>query len=243
MINYYGFSRDIRLIFNSDRQTTNPGFEVRIEQVPNSCQDTNQNSSLSSMISRAGSSINPNTSRSFVNSDSPLISSSSGQRATRTGRLKEFGDAPEAQALTINQSVPTNSPPMSRICQTTALAEAYIESENFPLPYPINTNCEYKVFRANLNVCRIEIEFIEFSVGIELQANNQIEADLDGSRANCVDDYFEIDNVRYCGTKPGKTIAVNFPRNLAEISFRFVSTSLESQFNGFRIKVGIVLTL
>jgi hypothetical protein len=34
---YPNYSSEIRLIFNSDRQTTRPGFELRVNQIANSC--------------------------------------------------------------------------------------------------------------------------------------------------------------------------------------------------------------
>ena len=70
------------------------------------------------------------------------------------------------------------------------------ESDNFPAPYPTNTDCLYKIFRANRHVCRLEIDFIDFEVGNEVldsaaPSNNGI-APL---ATTCPNDYLEIDQV------------------------------------------------
>lgn len=221
----------MRLIFNSDRQATASGFEVRVEQVPNSCHPTSPSPNLNSMLNR----ISPRSNQ--RETETPLMSSSSMTSTTRAGTLMTFGSSPEAQALTVNQSFTTpTTPAQMKICRTTSMVESFFESDNFPMPYPTNTDCQYKVFRANRNVCRLEVEFVEFQVGNE-EISNQFNDNVERpEESKCLNDYLEIDYVRYCGFKAGKMVPINFGRSLAEISFRFVSTPQGSHSNGFRIK-------
>lgn len=237
VINYYGFSRDIRLIFNSDRQTTGAGFEVRVEQVPNSCDEGNNNNrTLNREVATLGGS-------------NPAVAGRSFTDPVRGGRLIQSNQPPSAQALvtpnalnttTITNVLPASSP---RICRTTAVPETIFESDNFPLPYPGGVDCLYKIFRANRNVCRLEIEFVNFSVGTaqmdmdRTELNRVVEQQtMETSAANCINDFLEIDSIRYCGNREGKKVAISFPRMLSEVSMRFV-TFASDRFSGFRIKV------
>ena len=96
-INFFGHSRDLRLIFNSDRQLTAPGFEVRIEQIPNSCDDLSaraQNISLASMVAI-----------STINNPQPIVRSA---RILQNPEAQSFSSgvtqSPLAQALSFTNN-------------------------------------------------------------------------------------------------------------------------------------------
>ena len=250
-INFYGSARDVRLIFNSDRQLTAPGFEVRVEQVPNSC-DSLENYSIS----------NSNLSLASVATFSRIPNPNSNQIDPRAARLININSggnlaeavttSPMAAALSFSnrsgrlqgQETPTTATP-ARLCSTSAALETFFETENFPNAYPTNTDCLFKIFRASRNVCRLEIELQAFDVGNEIydssssSSNSLSPSGRSSSTTTCPNDFLEIDQVKYCGRRPGQQIAVNFPRYAQEVAFRFLSISPDP-FNGFRVRVRVL---
>ncbi|KAI2807434.1 hypothetical protein BLOT_005370 [Blomia tropicalis] len=210
-INYYGHSREIRLIFNSDRQITAPGFEVRLEQIPNSCEDIrSHNASLASMVSVA---------RSFGpgNMETAHLPTTRSAKLINTSSNVEF-ITPQAAALI------TESPNKPECCHSKPATTIDSNMSNIG------------VFRANRNVCRLEIDLLDFDVGNELIDTSGNGLPLSSPTTTCPNDYLEVDQVKYCGRRRGHMIAVNFPRNLMEISFRFLAVSPDP-FNGFKIRV------
>ena len=193
-INYYGHSREIRLIFNSDRQITAPGFEVRLEQIPNSCEDIrSHNASLASMVSVARSFGlgNMETAHLPTTRSAKLINTSSNVEFITPQAAALITESPTSPNAAI-QSLPQQS---TRICRTSALPETFFESDNFPNAYATNTDCLYKVFRANRNVCRLEIDLLDFDVGNELIDTSGNGLPLSSPTTTCPNDYLEVDQV------------------------------------------------
>lgn len=224
----------MRLIFNSDRQTTGSGFEIRIEQLSNSCDETLQHNDT--VFARP----------SFYDPLLPVTKMP--MDTTPFERLQVESSPISAEALTNTnnsdiEKIATMIPSTDRICRTTSIMESYLESENFPLEYPSNIDCLFKVFRANKNVCRLEIDFDEFNVGNEntFGINKSIiHKNEFRPVGDCPNDFLMIDGVRYCGKRSGQKVALNFPKGQNELDFRFISrefVDLTERFNGFRIKV------
>lgn len=226
----------MRLIFNSDRQATGSGFEIRIEQLNNSCDETLQHNDT--VFSR----------RSFYDPLLPVTKMPAD--TTPFERLQVESSPMSAEALTNSNNsdidkIVTSMPRTDRICRTTSILESYFESENFPLEYPSNIDCLFKVFRANKNVCRLEIDFDEFNVGNENTFEDKSIGHKNEFRpvGDCPNDFLMIDGVRYCGKRSGQKVALNFPKEQNELDFRFISrefVDLTERFNGFRIKVRLL---
>lgn len=160
----------MRLIFNSDRQTTRPGFELKIEQIPNSCKS--------------------------------LI-------------------ANQVQ----NIQLPTGQTPIPQICGSSSTIVSSFQSDNYPLAYNSDTDCVYKVLRASRQVCRLEVYFDDFDVGVE-----------DFTNKLCNNDYLEINGMRYCGRRKGERFVVPFGHEKEEMTIRFHTDSTD-RFGGFKIQV------
>lgn len=270
------------MIFNSDREITSAGFEARIEQIPNSCNEQRSNvTTLNAMVMAIGRQFQQQQQQQQQNHPSTLLTTSSLMSAVTssplpTTSLERFrtSEPPYASSngpqdiapqalINLNQSSTTLIPgmlsPNRRLCQTTTAMETYFESDNFPLEYPSNLDCLYKIFRANRNVCRLEINFEEFNVGDENYfgpgdnqrspvrsdeyPNEEIAEQRERQRnrpvGECLNDFIEIDGIRYCGQRSGQQIAINFPKFLNEIPLRFISVNSPhvSSFNGFRLKI------
>ncbi|UXI19623.1 zinc finger protein [Sarcoptes scabiei] len=220
VINFYGLSRDIRLIFNSDRKTTKKGFEIKIEQIPNSCDDLEDDYKLN-----LSNNVNRIEKLELRSDDSPEVALLNN---TFDSKTNEIINETLSMALTSEQ-----------VCQSTSQKEAYLQSENFPLEYSNNIDCLYLIFRSNINVCRLLIDFDQFNVGDERKFIENFQ--IDSNRTNqsvgeCLNDFLEIDNIRYCGNRSRQQVAINFPQNFNQISFYFHTINAK-RFNGFRIKV------
>lgn len=165
----------IRLVFSSDNHVSRPGFEIRVDQVLNSC------------YTRAPSQ-----------------------------------PSPPAQDTSVSFN---DSPYRPRLCAGASSLETVFQSENYPLVYPPDTYCVYKVYRAHRYVCRIEIYLVDFNVGRN-----------DGGF--CLDDFVEIAGVRYCGHKTGQRIEIDFPTSTDVVNFHFRSTPSSIVSNGgFRMTI------
>ena len=64
-----------------------------------------------------------------------------------------------------------------------------IISYNYPATYPLNLNCNYKV-TGQPNFCGVYLRFDVFTI------NN---ADTRSASTPCIDDYLELNSVKYCG--------------------------------------------
>ncbi|GFQ95573.1 cubilin [Trichonephila clavata] len=98
-----------------------------------------------------------------------------------------------------------------------------IQSENFPLLYPPNTDCEYRIVRHGAGICQVELFFSHFDVASE-------------NPANCDRDYLEVKGARYCGKRDGQRVLVDFPKDKNELVLHFKTDSYQ-QLSGFRIEV------
>ncbi|GFR11727.1 cubilin [Trichonephila clavata] len=98
-----------------------------------------------------------------------------------------------------------------------------IQSENFPLLYPSNTDCEYRIVRHGPGICQVELFFSHFDVASE-------------NPANCDRDYLEVKGARYCGKRDGQRVLVDFPKDKNELVLHFKTDSYQ-QLSGFRIEV------
>ncbi|RWS26772.1 hypothetical protein B4U80_08014 [Leptotrombidium deliense] len=110
-----------------------------------------------------------------------------------------------------------------RTCETTSLPEAIFRSYNYPMPYSPNIECLYKVYRANKNVCAVQLYFSDFSVGT-------------WESRFCVNDFVEIDATKYCGVRRGERLLVSFPHYLNSLDIRFKTDGYEN-YGGFRIEM------
>ena len=183
----------MRVIFNSDRQTTRPGFRLRAEQLPNSC--THPIIEAKPVVEEI-----PIPDRIVI--DQPSV----------------FGQSPDKQSVNVIK-------PLPQICSSSSAIVSTFQSDNYPLSYNAYTNCVYRVFRASRGVCRLEIEFQDFDVGIE-----------DPTHKYCSDGYFEINSIKYCGRHKGEKIIVDFGPDKNEITFRF-HTESSVRYGGFKIQV------
>ncbi|KAG8171622.1 hypothetical protein JTE90_013049, partial [Oedothorax gibbosus] len=82
-------------------------------------------------------------------------------------------------------------PANPRLCGTYSDQSAVLQSENFPLLYPANTDCEYRIMRHGPQVCQLELNMVHF----DLASDN---------RAACDRDYLEVKGTRYCGNRDGQ---------------------------------------
>ncbi|XP_054719095.1 cubilin-like [Uloborus diversus] len=113
-------------------------------------------------------------------------------------------------------------PANSRLCGSYADPVTYIQSENFPLLYSPNTDCEYRIVRSSSDICQLELYFSHFDVASE-------------NSANCDRDYLEIKGAKYCGKRDGQRVLVDFPKDENEITMHFKTDSYQ-QLSGFRIE-------
>ncbi|XP_054153072.1 cubilin-like isoform X2 [Oppia nitens] len=193
IINYPKYSSELRLIFNSDRQLTGPGFQLRAEQIPNSCTQ-------------------------------PVVDKTPG-----VSTINEVPIDPMVFQRRISRPLPDTSinmiTPSPQICSSSAAYVSTFQSDNYPNAYNPFTNCVYKIFRSSRRVCRLEIIFDDFDVGIE-----------DVNHKSCGNGYVEIDNVKYCGRRKGGQVIVEFGSDKQEYNIRF-HTESSVRYGGFRIQV------
>ncbi|XP_055940019.1 cubilin-like isoform X2 [Argiope bruennichi] len=114
-------------------------------------------------------------------------------------------------------------PANGRQCGTYSDTMFTIQSENFPLLYPPNSDCEYRIVRQNPTICQVELFFSHFDVASE-------------NPAHCDRDFLEVKGARYCGKRDGQRVLVDFPKERNELTLHFKSDSYQ-QLSGFRIEV------
>lgn len=86
---------------------------------------------------------------------------------------------------------PHAGPANPRVCGTYSDTVSYLQSENFPLLYQPNTDCEYRILRSASDICQVELYFSHFDVASD-------------NAANCDRDYLEIKGAKYCGKRDGQ---------------------------------------
>ncbi|CAG2118363.1 unnamed protein product, partial [Medioppia subpectinata] len=78
--------------------------------------------------------------------------------------------------------------------------------------------------RSSRHVCRLEIHFEDFEVGVE---------DMD--HKYCSNGFVEIEGIKYCGRRKGERIVVDFGTEKQEINIRF-HTESAVRYGGFKIQ-------
>ncbi|XP_022911682.1 uncharacterized protein [Onthophagus taurus] len=78
-----------------------------------------------------------------------------------------------------------------------------IISPGFPNGQLTDVDCEYRIKRANDNICRLKLKFNFFSSGIF-------------KNGDCLNGYMEIDGKKICGCATGVKLTVNFDQNLRD---------------------------
>lgn len=95
-------------------------------------------------------------------------------------------------------------------------------SENYPSPYNSDTECIYRIKRANSLVCKVEIYFSDFTVGSE--------------NSGCSRDYLLVNNRRYCGYRRGEKVMVDLDQRQEKLDLLF-KTDQSDNFGGFRLDI------
>ncbi|XP_077542240.1 tolloid-like protein 1 isoform X2 [Haemaphysalis longicornis] len=98
-----------------------------------------------------------------------------------------------------------------------------LESPRHPFAYPANLDCRYWIHRASPSVCRAQLTFGRFDVGVQRSGH-------------CPADYLDIQGTRYCGRRDGQTIIVDFPRGRDSIELKLHTDGVYER-PGFRIDV------
>lgn len=98
-----------------------------------------------------------------------------------------------------------------------------LESPRHPFAYPANLDCRYWIHRASPSVCRAQLTFGRFDVGVQRSGH-------------CPADYLDIQGTRYCGRRDGQTIIVDFPRGRDSIELKLHTDGVYER-SGFRIDV------
>lgn len=99
-----------------------------------------------------------------------------------------------------------------------------IRSPRYPQFYPPNSYCHYQIVKfktPGLNVCFLEIQFIEF--------------ELQPTVSDCANDYVSFNGVKVCGSQPANSVRL-FPFYENEFSISFFSDS-KIENRGFWLRV------
>lgn len=117
----------------------------------------------------------------------------------------------------------SSSPTSSSTCGRLHYDGGVLESPRHPFAYPSNLDCRYWIHRASPSVCRAQLTFGRFDVGVQRSGR-------------CPSDYLEIQGTRYCGRRDGQTIIVDFPRGRNSIELKLHTDDVYER-SGFRIDV------
>lgn len=117
----------------------------------------------------------------------------------------------------------TSSPTQPSTCGRLHFDGGVLESPRHPFAYPANLDCRYWIHRASPSVCRAQLTFGRFDVGVQRSGR-------------CPSDYLEIQGTRYCGRRDGQTIIVDFPRGRNTIELKLHTDDVYER-SGFRIDV------
>uniref|UniRef100_T1KQ91 CUB domain-containing protein n=1 Tax=Tetranychus urticae TaxID=32264 RepID=T1KQ91_TETUR len=94
-----------------------------------------------------------------------------------------------------------------------------ISTPGYPYIYPNNADCLFSIRRANYNICKLRLEFVDFDVASSL---------------NCESDHLDIEGERICGIISNNTIR-EFDFHNYKIALRFRSGDYSSR-RGFFIR-------
>lgn len=117
----------------------------------------------------------------------------------------------------------SSSPTQPSSCGRLHYDGGVLESPRHPFAYPANLDCRYWIHRASPSVCRAQLTFGRFDVGVQRSGR-------------CPSDYLEIQGTRYCGRRDGQTIIVDFPRGRNSIELKLHTDDVYER-SGFRIDV------
>ncbi|XP_065294374.1 cubilin-like isoform X4 [Dermacentor albipictus] len=117
----------------------------------------------------------------------------------------------------------SSSPAQPSTCGRLHYDGGVLESPRHPFAYPANLDCRYWIHRASPSVCRAQLTFGRFDVGVQRSGR-------------CPSDYLEIQGTRYCGRRDGQTIIVDFPRGRNSIELKLHTDGVYER-SGFRIDV------
>ncbi|XP_054918876.1 tolloid-like protein 1 isoform X1 [Dermacentor andersoni] len=117
----------------------------------------------------------------------------------------------------------SSSPAQPSTCGRLHYDGGVLESPRHPFAYPANLDCRYWIHRASPSVCRAQLTFGRFDVGVQRSGR-------------CPSDYLEIQGTRYCGRRDGQTIIVDFPRGRNSIELKLHTDGVYER-SGFRINV------
>lgn len=117
----------------------------------------------------------------------------------------------------------SSSPAQPSTCGRLHYDGGVLESPRHPFAYPANLDCRYWIHRASPSVCRAQLTFGRFDVGVQRSGR-------------CPSDYLDIQGTRYCGRRDGQTIIVDFPRGRNTIELKLHSDGVYER-SGFRIDV------
>ncbi|XP_037559501.1 cubilin isoform X3 [Dermacentor silvarum] len=117
----------------------------------------------------------------------------------------------------------SSSPAQPSTCGRLHYDGGVLESPRHPFAYPANLDCRYWIHRASPSVCRAQLTFGRFDVGVQRSGR-------------CPSDYLEIQGTRYCGRRDGQTIIVDFPRGRNSIELKLHTDDVYER-SGFRIDV------
>ncbi|CAG2170483.1 unnamed protein product [Oppiella nova] len=201
--NYPTTTRCIYTFLKSMPNTTRPGFRLRAEQILNSCTHP-------VIDHRIGNTIVGKPIVEQIPLDPVVVSQPRD---------------PVVIKNPITQPPINTIKPLPQICSSSSTILSTFQSDNYPLPYNAYTNCVYKIFRASRHVCRLEITFLDFDVGVE---------DMD--HKYCSNGYVEFDAIKYCGRRKEERIVVDLPADKHEFNIRF-HTESSVRYGGFRIQV------
>lgn len=191
----------IAIQFVSDNEIGHSGYEIEIDQLPGSCRTSGAETARDARSLTGHPSYDPST------------SSLTGQ-ILPAGFHKRIGwDASISSGTT---TLP--------FCGSTAKPDFTFDSPNFPLPYSPNTDCLYRVYRANERVCALELTLTEFAVG----TGNSLDS------LYCPNDFLEINARRYCGFRNGEHVRIVWPSYVSYVNMRFF-TDQSDQLVGFRV--------
>ncbi|XP_075735891.1 tolloid-like protein 1 isoform X2 [Rhipicephalus microplus] len=209
----YDFNQDsVNFYFTTDRFRTDTGFEIEIRQLQNSC-------------------LNPVAELLYFprEADELRLVFTSDLTTTRKGfEIKVTQSDIGCTRAPLGPAVGrpgggSSSPTSSSTCGRLHYDGGVLESPRHPFAYPANLDCRYWIHRASPSVCRAQLTFGRFDVGVQRSGR-------------CPSDYLEIQGTRYCGRRDGQTIIVDFPRGRNSIELKLHTDDVYER-SGFRIDV------
>lgn len=104
--------------------------------------------------------------------------------------------------ISVLEPKPNDSTSSQRVPCDLAIFESKFEiiSPGYPYQYPPNADCLYSIRRANSNICKLKLEFIDYDVD---------------STSSCDGDYLDIEGLKFCGP-----LSKNYQSKLTNFFFK-----------------------